>query len=107
MTNTEKLTHILTQNPNLPVVFFTSGEDLDEYYYTFRTEYRAEVGSVWQINDMVYDSKEEAIEIMSEILASEKYEEYKELSNEEFAKIVEEEVELLPHYDAIIIWVYN
>ena len=107
MTNTEKLTNILTHNPNLPVVFFTSGEDLDEYYYTFRTEWRVEIGTVWQIDDVVYDSKEDAIERMSEILSSEKYEEYKDLSDEEYAKIVEEEVEVLPHYDAIIIWVYN
>ena len=105
MTNQEKLIDILTQNPNLPLVFFTQDDELSGYAYTLRTRHRAEVASVWEINDIVYTCKEDAYEILYEQLQDN--EDYAKLSQKDYEQAVAEEVELLPHYDAIIVWVYT
>lgn len=105
MTNQEKLIDILTQNPNLPLVFFTSDDDLSGYAYTLRTNFNVEVASIWEVNETVYTCRGDAFEILCDELQDS--EEYAKLSDEEFEKVINEKVDMLPHYDAIIVWVYT
>lgn len=107
--NKEELVKLIQENPNLPLVFMVSSDEVTcDYCYTVMKKFRAYKSEIYEyekFGDLVFsDDEDEVIEYYAEDLSDEQ--EYKDLSDEEFDKAVEEYVEKeIEHYEAIIVYV--
>lgn len=102
----EELVKLIKENPNLPLVFFAYNDDfcpdyggtVFENYYC----YKATIYIDEQRDNEYYDDVDDVIELWKDRLCDE--DEYKELSDEDFDKAVEEYIERnVKHYDAIVV----
>ena len=107
--NKEELIKLIQENPNLPLVFMVSNDEVaGDYGCTVMEEfgaYKSEVYKYERWGDLVFsDDVDEVIEYYCDTLADE--EKYEELTLEEYEqeikKYVEENIE---HYEAIVLYV--
>ena len=100
---TQELLILVQENPDLPVVFMVYGEDLAdeyEYRYTLIERYNAEVKTIWKHQDRFYDHIIDITEAIEDYLCNQ----YEDLDDEEFDKLVEKYIEEnVEHYKAIVI----
>lgn len=100
---TKELLKLIQENQELPVVFMVYGEDLAdeyEYRYTLIERYNAEVKTIWKHQDRFYDH---IIDITEEV-ENDLFDQYEDLPDEEFDKVVEKYIEEnVEHYKAIVI----
>ena len=90
---TKELLKLIQENPELPLVFMVYNDELIDFYeytYTLIKDYRASVKTVWLYQDHYYTDKEDVKEVVEEDLYDDEYE---NLSNEEFDKVVEKYIE--------------
>ena len=107
--NKQELIKLIQENPSLPVVFFVNN-DMVAYDYgsTFMEDFRADKEVIYKyerFGDLGYsDDKEEVIEYYCDYFADE--EKYRDLSQEEYEKVMENWVnQNIEHYEAIVIYV--
>lgn len=108
LTNEEqnkKLLKLVEENPTLPIVFFADSDDVcDEYGYTFMKIRRVDKGTIYEsdIKDCIYACKDDCIEDLCDYYADDI--EYANLSDVEYEKEMQNKVDKIPHYEAIIIY---
>lgn len=91
---TEELLKLIQENPELPLVFMVNGGELADpydYCYTMIKDYSADVKTIWLFQDRYYDHIIDITEAVQDYLCDE--EEYENLSNEEFDKVVKKYIE--------------
>ena len=107
--NKEELIKLIQENPNLPLVFMMSNDEVaGDYGCTVMKDFRAFKNEIYKYErwgDLVFsDDVDEVIEYYSDTLADE--EKYEDLSQEEYEqeikKYVEENIE---HHEAIVLYV--
>ena len=89
---TKELLKLIQENQELPVVFMVYGEDLAdeyEYRYTLIESYGVKVATIWKHQDRFYDEKIDITEVIEDYLCDQ----YEDLSDEEFDKVVEKYIE--------------
>ena len=100
---TKELLKLIQENQDLPVVFIVYGEDLAdeyEYRYTLIENYGASVKTIWKYQDRYYDH----IVDITEAVENDLIDQYEDLDDEEFDKVVEKYIEEnVEHYKAIVI----
>lgn len=100
---TKELLKLIQENPDLPVVFMVDGSvviDPYEYRYTFVESYGASVKTIWKYQDGYYDH----IVDITEAVENDLIDQYEDLDDEEFDKVVEKYIEEnVEHYKAIVI----
>lgn len=103
----DELIKIFQENPNLPVVFLVNNDDLCSDYGSTVMEnfytYVAEIYEYERFGDTVFsDDVDDVIEYYRDYFCDE--EEYKDLSDEEYDKVVKEYVDQeLVHYKAVVV----
>ena len=103
LSDTTVLRNLILENPELPVLIFC-GEDAwnGEWAYTQATASRGEIEELTLYVDQWMD-RDEYEDTLSENLADE--EEYKDLSDEDYAKMIQEKINQTEFVKAIVIWV--
>ena len=100
---TKELLKLIQKNPDLPVVFMVDGSEIAdeyEYRYTFVESYSASVETIWKYQDGYYDH----IVDITEAVENDLIDQYEDLDDEEFDKVVEKYIEEnVEHYKAIVI----
>ena len=100
---TKELLKIIQENPDLPVVFMVDGSavyDPYEYRYNFVESYGASVETIWKYQDGYYHH----IVDITEAVENDLIDQYEDLDDEEFDKVVEKYIEEnVEHYKAIVI----
>ncbi|MDD5901729.1 MAG: hypothetical protein PUC73_12640 [Lachnospiraceae bacterium] len=103
LSDTTVLRNLILENPELPVIIFCGEEAwTGEYGYTQATASRGEIEYLTLYSDqwMDEDTYEDAL---SNDLAYE--EEYKDLSDEDYAKMIQEKIKQTEFVKTIVIWV--
>lgn len=105
MCKKDELAKFILENPDLPLVFFISGEDvIDEYSSTVYEDFSFSKTTVYFFNEKVYDH----IIDISEVVADWLYDEdlHGNMTDEQFDKCVASYIEEnIRHYEAIVITV--
>lgn len=96
----EKMIH---DNPNLPIKFFVSNDDLTDWSYTLMNNYYFAIDTLYLNDERVYVGEDEALEELCDYYAD--CEEYKNMTNEEYEIEMKKKVNELEHYKAIVITV--
>ena len=100
----KELLKILQENLELPVVFFTNNDtDCDDYNWTFRTKYSAFVSTIYDFDERVCEDEDEAREYLENYYGD--YEEYCNMTDEEYKEVIDKKLEESKHYKAIVLWV--
>lgn len=101
--DTAILRDLILQNPGLPLLMFC-GEDsyTDEYPYTMAYCTKGEIENLILYDDM-WLNEEDYGEKLYDNLSDE--EEYKDLSKEEYDKVIDEKVSEAEFVKAIVIWI--
>ena len=99
----EELRKLIEENPDLPLVFYVTNDDLcDDYYTTVFEDSRCKVGELYFDDEITYEGLDDVVDEYRDRLCDE--EEYKDLSDDDYDKAVEKFViENIRHYKAIII----
>lgn len=103
----DKLLEVIKENPDLDIVVMASTDDLiDEYGYFLLEKIKVEVADIYDSpsNECIYFDKEDVIEKLRELLASE---EYIDMPDEEYDKMCEEKANDYFYKKAIVIWAGN
>lgn len=101
--NKEELIKLIQENPNLPIRFMIHEECCDgEHTWLMVDRYRVEKTKIWQYDEQVYTDYDLAFDDMSSDLADE--EEYADLWEDEFDKVVEKEMEKIEQ-EVILIYI--
>lgn len=106
--NKEELVKLIQENPELPLVFMISNDEVAGDYgstvYEEFTAYKSEVYRYERFGDLVFsDDRDEIVEYYSEELAEK--EEYKNLIEEKYTEAIEKYVdENIEFYEAIVIY---
>lgn len=105
--NKEKLVELINENPQLPLVFMMSNDEVAGDYgstvmETFYT-YISEVYKYEAYGDLVFsDDERDVIEYYCDYFADK--EEYKDLSDKEYGKVIKNYVnDNVEHYKAIVV----
>lgn len=99
----EELRKLIAENPDLPLVFYVCNDEVNyDYGITVFEGCTCSVDTIYIDDDRSYDDIEDIVEEYRDFLCYE--EKYKDLSDDEFDKAVEEYInENVRHYKAIII----
>ena len=101
--DTTVLRNLILDNPDLPVLIFCGEEAWNgEYGYTQADASQGKIEELTLYDDLWID-KDDYREKLSDDLCDE--EEYKDLSDEEYDKMLDEKVEETEFVKAIVIWV--
>lgn len=101
--DTTILRNLILENPDLPVIFFCGEDSWDgEYKYTQGYASSGEVKSLTLYDDFWID-EDEYHDRLSDDLSDE--EEYKNLSDEDYEKMIDEKVKNTEFVSAIVIYV--
>ena len=101
MNNRDKLFKLMQENPDLPIVFCCSSDELDDAYsWMFYRGFSCDIVNIYEIEDRIFDNDIDLEEYYQDLYEDE----YKDLSNEEFDKKIKKIVENTPHYKAIRIF---
>ena len=104
MNNGKELLKLVQENPDLPIVPMVNGEVCwDDYRYWLGSFGRAEVTEWVCVNERFYtrDEQDEIEDELSDTLCDD----YPDMSDEEFFKMIHEKVEALPWKKAIIVYI--
>lgn len=102
--DTTELRKLIIENPDLPLLFFV-GDDAyidDGYQYSMAYASNAEIQELTLYSDVWLD-KEDYAEKLADDLCDE--EEYKDMTDEEYNKIIDDMVEKTEFVKAIVIYV--
>lgn len=107
MRDNEELRKLIEENPDLPLVFLVPVDDLDDSYgYMAFQNSSCYISEVYFYEDYYREDKRDVVEYYGDYLADE--EEYKDLSDEEYEKVIEDYVDNnVEHYKAIVVRVKN
>lgn len=97
MSNRDKLLKLMQENPDLPVVFACTIEELGECGWTFYKDFSCDVVDIYETEEEIYDDEIDVKEYYEYLYSDE----YEDLSNEEFNKKIQELINEIPHYKAI------
>lgn len=99
----EKLRKLIAENPELPLVFYVSNDEICwDYSSTVFEGCYCKVDTIYIDDDRTYDDFDDILDEYRDYLCEE--EQYKDLSDEEYDKVVEKYInENVRHYKAIII----
>lgn len=101
--DTTVLRNLILENPELPVLMFCGEEAWNgEYAYTQANASSGEIEEVTLYDDM-WLNKDDYEDKLSDDLADD--DEYKDLSDEDFLKIIDKKVEETEFVKAIVIWI--
>lgn len=100
----EELIKIINENPELPVVFYTDGEGAGEYTWNFRTNFMVDIQMVYELEERIESDEISVRKYLEDFYADN--EEYKDLTNKEYEKIIDQKFKEVKQYKAITIWVY-
>lgn len=106
--NKEELAKLIQENPELPLVFMISNDEVAGDYgstvYEKFIAYKSEVYKYEYFGDLIFtDDKYDVFEYYANELADN--EEYKKLQKEEYDKAIDKYVdEKVEHYEAIVIY---
>lgn len=109
MSKTQELVKIIQENPNLPLVFMMSNDEVAGDYGCIVMEdfsaYKSEIYKYERWGDLVFsDDKDEVIEHYIDKFAEDK--KYKDLVEEKYTEAIEDYVENnVEHYEAIVVYV--
>ena len=99
MSSRDKLFKLMQENPNLPIVFSCSSDEVcDEYCWTFYTDFSCDVCDIYETEEQIYDNVTEITEHYQYIYGDD------DLSDEEWDKKIKQLVDETPHYKAIRIF---
>lgn len=105
-----ELRKLIAENPELPIVVLCHGESCtEEYSYTYMSDVRSKVGEILDCEtpyaDYIFDDREDFIERISDSVSDE----YGDLPDEDFDKVVEANAAAYEQYwrKAIIICAGN
>ncbi len=107
--NKEELIKLIQENPELPLVFMISNDEVAEDYgstvYEYFTAHKSEVYKYERYGDLIFsDDERYVIEYYCDYFGDE--EKYKDLSDEEYEKVIKEYVNTnVEHYKAIVLYV--
>lgn len=96
MSSREKLLKLMQENPDLPVVFACSSDELGEYCWTFYENFSCEIVDIYKTEEYIYDDVIDVTEYYQDLYGNDE-----ELSDEEWDKKIQELVDETPHYKAI------
>lgn len=101
----EELRKLIGENPGLPLVFLAYNDEICfDYGCSIFEGSRCRVGTVWFTEERMYDDKDDVVDEWRYMYCDD--EKYKDMSDEEFDKAMEELVEEeVRHYEAIIVHV--
>lgn len=101
--DTTVLRNLILENPDLPIIIFC-GEDSwnGDYQYCQANSTKGEIESLILYGDMWLD-EDDYREKLADNLCDE--EEYKNLSNEEYEKMVDKKVDESEFVKAIVLWI--
>ncbi len=108
--NKEELVKLINENPQLPLVFMISNDEVAGDYgstvYENFTAYKSEVYKYERYGDLIFsDDERVVIEYYCDYFTDD--EKYKNLSNEEYEKEIKNYVnDNIEHYQAIVIFAY-
>lgn len=103
LNNTSHLRQLILDNPDLPLLIFCGEESwCGEWSYNQADASRGEIKTLTLLNDMWVEA-EEYREYLSDELCDN--EEYKDLSNEEYDKMIDQRVSETEFCKAIVIYV--
>lgn len=110
MNKKEELINIIQSNPDLPLVFLVSNDEIaDDYSTTLMENFNVSVETLYEYqkygdycySDDYYDVEDYFRDYFSN------NEEYKDYSDEEYDKMIEEYIESeVVHYKAIVVTIY-
>lgn len=100
----DKLFKLMSENPTLPIVFYTDEDNAcSDYTWTFRSNFMVNKEMVYELDDLIENDEDSAREHLENYYAD--CEEYANMSDEEYAKIIDEKLKEVKHYEAIVLWV--
>ena len=99
----EELRKLIEENPGLPLVFLVYNDEIFyDYGCTVFEACKSRIGTVWFDDERMYDDKDEVVDDWRDRYCDD--EKYKDMSDEEFDKAIEDLVEEeVRHYEAIIV----
>lgn len=98
--NRDKLFKLMKDNPELPIVFYCSSDELiDDNYRTFYNNFNCEICDIYETDEIIFDNKIDITEYYEDL-----YCDYEGLSDKEFDKKIQKLVEKTPHYKAIAVY---
>lgn len=101
MTSREKLFKLMQENPDLPIVFCCSTDEMDDSYSSmFYSDFSCDLVTIYRTEDKVFDHIVDITEYYEDLYEDE----YEDLSKEEFDKKIKELVEDTFQYKAIRIY---
>ena len=101
--DTTVLRNLILENPELPVIIFCGEESWDgEYSYSQASASKGEIATLTLYGDY-WLAEDDYREKLSDDLCDE--EEYKDLSDEEWNKMIDEKVKNTEFIKAIVIWI--
>lgn len=111
MDSKERLNKLIQDNPNLPLIFMVNNPDICmDYGCSVYKEWKSYVSEVYCIEEeygiIFYDDIDDVQEIFEDRMCNE--DKYKDLSDEEFSKMVKDFIEKnIEHYKAIVVYCFN
>lgn len=103
MDNREKLFKLMQENPELPLVFMCSMEEMcDDYSSMFYSNFGCDIVTIYYTEKQMFDDEIDIKEHYEYIYEDE----YENLSEEEFDKKIKERIDETPHYKAIRVYCY-
>lgn len=109
MNNKEELVKLIQENPKLPFVFMVNNDEIaDSYGYTIMENFKACISEIYEYeaygNKTFTDDRTDVEEYYYNYFSDR--EEYKNLSNEEYEKAINDWIdENIVHYKAIVLYV--
>ena len=101
MNNRDKLFKLMQENPDLPIVFSCSTEEMsDDYAYMFYEDFSCDVVTIYKTDETIYDDEDDIKEYYEYIYEDE----YEGLSDEEFNANIQDLINNTEHYKAIRIY---
>lgn len=101
MTSQEKLFKLMQENPDLPIVFCCSTDEMDDgYSYMFYNDFSCDLVTIYRTENEVFDHIIDIEEYYQDLYEDE----YEDLSKEEFDKKIKELVDNTFQYKAIRIY---
>jgi hypothetical protein len=101
--DTTELRKLILDNPDLPLVIFVDGDTNDgEYCYEQADVYNCSIQELALYKDVWYE-RDDFKEALSDDLCDR--EEYRDLSNEEYMKVIDDKVAEVEFVKAIVVYV--
>ena len=101
MNNREKLFKLMQENPELPLVFNCSTDELcEDYDYMFYEDFNCNITTIYKTEEQIYDNEDDIREYYEYIYEDE----YEDLSDEEFNANIQDLIDHTEQYKALNIY---